>query len=223
MTNRTALFAGIAAAALSLQPSAAWSQTEAPVAAPAAPAAPAPYTPPSAPAPAETTAPAETPPEPAPGLAPADAAATPAAPAAPAATASAPTTTDDGVLAAVQALPLPIEDVQIVGPWTDGDKSGVWRTVMLQVGPPEKESYRFFIQQLEKSAATTNVLSTTEIKEIPGINGAIVGYRADEPTEGDTTGLTLFFDIVPSDGEISETYELHYFKDQPYTFGPATN
>lgn len=99
----------------------------------------------------------------------------------------------------------------------------MWRTVMLQVGPPEKESYRFFIQQLEKAVATTSILATTEIKEIPGIDGAIVGYRADEPSEEDTTSLTLFFDIVPSDGEISETYELHYFKDQPYTFGPATN
>jgi hypothetical protein len=219
MTNRTALFAGIAAAALSLQPSASWSQMEAP----AAPAtgAPAPYTPPAAAAPAEApAAPSAAPAETAP--APADApAASPATPAAPATAEASPL--NDSVLAAVQSLPTPIEDVQVVGPWTDGDKSGVWRTIMLQVGPPDKESYRFFIQQLEKSGAATTVLTTTEIKEVTAVNGAIVGYRADEPSEDDTTGLTLFFDIVPSDGEISETYELHYFKDQPYTFGPATN
>ena len=210
MTTRTALFAGIAAAALSLQPSVSWSQSEAP-----ASEAPAPYTPPAAAAPAGAVAPADAP------AAPSQAETTVPAevPAADAEAAPA----DDGVLAAIQALPTPIEDVQVVGPWSDGDKSGVWRTVMLQVGPPEKESYRFFIQQIDKSAGSTGVLSTTEIKEINSVNGAIVGYRADEPSEEDTTGLTLFFDIVPSDGEIAETYELHYFKDQPYTFGPATN
>ena len=171
--------------------------TEAPAAAPAAPAAPAPYTPPATAAPAET----------------------PAAPEA----AVAPATADDAVAAAIAALPTGIEDVQVVGPWIDGDKSGVWRTAMVQVGTEEKESYRFFVQQVVKAAGVATVLTSTEIKEIPGINGAIVGYRADEPTEGDTTGLTLFFDVVPSDGEIAETYELHFQKDRTYTFGPATN
>jgi hypothetical protein len=111
----------------------------------------------------------------------------------------------------------------VVGPWIDGDKSGVWRTAMVQVGTGEKESYRFFIQQVEKAAGVATVLTSTEIKEVTGVNGSIVGYRADEPTEGDTTGLTLFFDIVPSDGEIAETYELHFQEDRTYTFGPSTN
>ena len=201
MSYRTRLLVGIAVATLGLHPASAQETpvpaTEAPAAAPAAPAAPAPYTPPATAAPAET----------------------PAAPEA----AVAPATADDAVAAAIAALPTGIEDVQVVGPWIDGDKSGVWRTAMVQVGTEEKESYRFFVQQVVKAAGVATVLTSTEIKEIPGINGAIVGYRADEPTEGDTTGLTLFFDVVPSDGEIAETYELHFQKDRTYTFGPATN
>ncbi|BDA84527.1 hypothetical protein Sa4125_20690 [Aureimonas sp. SA4125] len=232
MTTRTALLAGIAAAALGLQPLTAWSQAETPA---AAPAAPAPYTPPAATAP-DAPAPATPAPaapaaaeKPAAATAPAPDAAAPAtAPAAassvtPVPDATAVSPADDEVLTAVQSLPTLIEDVQIVGPWTDGDKNGVWRTAMVQSGPAEKEIYRFFIQQIDKSAGATSVLSTTEIKEITTVNGAIVGYRADEPSEDEPSGLTLFFDIVPSDGEIAETYELHYFKDQPYTFGPATN
>lgn len=197
MNYRSTLLAAITLATLHLPPAVA---QETP--APSAPTtAPAPYIPPAA---APEQAPAEAPAaaEPAPAVA--DAAA-------------------DDVTAAIGNLPTAIEDVQVVGPWIDGDKSGVWRTVMLQVGTAEKESYRFFVQQLQKAEGATTVLTTTEIKEIPTLNGAIVGYRADEPTEGDTTGLTLFFDVVPSDGEISETYELQFQKDQTYTFGPATN
>ena len=203
MTIRNRLLAGIAIATLCLQPALAQEApiSPAPEAPAAAPAAPAPYTPPAA-APA-TEAPAAT------------ESATPPAAAAPAA--------PDEVTTAIGNLPTAIEDVQVVGPWVDGDKSGVWRTVMLQVGTAEKESYRFFVQQVHKADAKATVLTTTEIKEIPTLNGAIVGYRADEPSEEDTSGLTLFFDMVPSDGEIAETYELHFQKDQTYTFGPATN
>lgn len=225
MTNRPSLSAAIAAAVLCAWVPAAAAQAQTPAPAPSvpdaqapadvSPAAPAPYTPP-APAPAAPSDPAAAG-TPAPGAetpAASVPAATPAAPAMPA---------DDAPLAAATGLTPLIEDVQVVGPWTDGGKSGVWRTIMMQVGTSEKETYRFFIQQIEKAGATQTVLATTEIKEIPGIDGAIVGYRADEPTEGETSGLTLFFDIVPSDGEIAETYELHFRKDQPYSFGPATN
>jgi hypothetical protein len=207
MTTRNRLLAGIAIATLCLQPALAQeTPAPAPEAPAAAPAAPAPYTPPAAAAPATET-PAEAP-----------AAAEPATPPA----AAAPLVPDD-VTMAIANLPTAIEDVQVVGPWIDGAKSGVWRTVMLQVGTTEKESYRFFVQQVEKVGGTSSVLVTTEIKEIPKLNGAIVGYRADEPSEEDATGLTLFFDMVPSDGEIAETYELHFQPDQTYTFGPATN
>lgn len=202
MTHRTRLFAGIAMFALGLGAASAQETPGAAAPAPAAPTAPAPYTPPAA-APAEPAAPA--------APAPADTAAAPL----PAA--------DDAVAAAIADLPTGIEDVQVVGPWIDGDKSGVWRTAMVQVGTGDKESYRFFIQQVEKAAGVATVLTSTEIKEVTGVNGSIVGYRADEPTEGDTTGLTLFFDIVPSDGEIAETYELHFQEDRTYTFGPSTN
>ncbi|KQT48797.1 hypothetical protein ASG43_08075 [Aureimonas sp. Leaf454] len=128
----------------------------------------------------------------------------------------------DDAIKAVETLLTEIEDVQVVGPWTEGERNGVWRTVMMQVKGKE-DVYRFFIQQLERVNGAQTILSTTEIKEVQSVNGAIVGYRADEPTEGETNSLTLFFDIVPSDGEIAETYELHFTKDSPYTFGPATN
>lgn len=167
-----------------------------------APAAPKPYTPPSA---APKSAPASEAP-------PAEAAAP-----APAATGAG----ADAAETAGSLSPL-IEDVQVVGPWTDGDRSGVWRTVMMRI-PGSADTFRFFVQQVETVKDAPTVLSTTEITEVAAIKGEIVGLRADEPSADDPTGLSLFFDIIPSDGEISETYELHYFKDQPYSFGPASN
>jgi hypothetical protein len=164
------------------------------------PAPPAPYTPPAAAAPAESPAAARATDAPAP----------------------APAAASDDAMKAVETLLTEIEDVQVVGPWTEGTRSGVWRTVMMQVKGKD-DVYRFFIQQIERANGEQTILSTTEIKEVQGVKGAIVGYRADEPTEGETNSLTLFFDIVPSDGEIAETYELHFTKDAPYTFGPATN
>ncbi|MEF2550147.1 hypothetical protein VQ042_02080 [Aurantimonas sp. A2-1-M11] len=141
---------------------------------------------------------------------------TPAAEAAPASD-SAP-----AAAAAAETLSPLIEDVQIVGPWSDGTVQGVWRTVMVQSLADETD-YHFFVQQLEGSGTDMQLRSSTEIKEINQIDGAIVGYRADEPSENEPNSLSLFFDLLPADGEIAETYELHFFPDQPYVFGPATN
>ncbi len=132
---------------------------------------------------------------------------------------------------AAETLPTQVEDVQVVGPWTDGEASGVWRTVMMQVGGADKDVYRFFVQKLDRVGPAAKVLSTTEVKEVAGVDGAVVGYRADAPEEGDgaaaappaESDLTLFFDVVPGDGEIPETYELNFMKDLTYTFGPASN
>lgn len=195
MTTRRRLLAGLTTAlALALPLSGAFAQTK----------APAPYTPPSG-TPAVTAAD----PAPPPALATTPSASAEAAPA-------------GDPAAAAASLPAIIEDVQVVGPWTEGETSGIWRTIMMQVGAGE-ESYRFFVQRIEKTGGRQAVLSTTEIKEVSGVKGAIVGYRADEPSEGNASGLSLFFDIVRPDGEIPETYELHFQNDATYTFGPATN
>ena len=138
---------------------------------------------------------------------------------------------DPTMQGAAEGLPTQIEDVQVVGPWTEGGTNGVWRTVMMQVGGAEKEVYRFFVQKLDRVGPGARILDTTEIKEVAGVDGAVVGYRADEPQEdGEGTDggapvsdLTLFFDVVPSNGEIPETYELHFMKDRTYNFGPASN
>ena len=124
--------------------------------------------------------------------------------------------------AAAEALSPLIEDVQIVGPWSDGNVQGVWRTIMVQ-SPVDETDYHFFVQQLEGSGTNLTLRSSTEIRELNQIEGAVVGYRADEPSETEPNSLSLFFDLLPSDGEIAETYELHFFPDQPYMFGPATN
>ena len=152
-----------------------------------------------------------------------------AAPAAPAATSeAAPATAAPAAggandpAAAAEALSPLIEDVQIVGPWSDGDVQGVWRTIMVQ-SPADETDYHFFVQQLEGSGTNLTLRSSTEIRELNQIEGAVVGYRADEPSETEPNSLSLFFDLLPSDGEIAETYELHFFPDQPYMFGPATN
>ncbi|MDE0923877.1 hypothetical protein [Aurantimonas coralicida] len=152
-----------------------------------------------------------------------------AAPASPAATSeAAPATAAPAAggandpAAAAEALSPLIEDVQIVGPWSDGDVQGVWRTIMVQ-SPADETDYHFFVQQLEGSGTNLTLRSSTEIRELNQIEGAVVGYRADEPSETEPNSLSLFFDLLPSDGEIAETYELHFFPDQPYMFGPATN
>lgn len=144
-----------------------------------------------------------------------------AAPAAPATAAPAAGGANDPAAAAEALSPL-IEDVQIVGPWSDGDVQGVWRTIMVQ-SPADETDYHFFVQQLEGSGTNLTLRSSTEIRELNQIEGAVVGYRADEPSETEPNSLSLFFDLLPSDGEIAETYELHFFPDQPYMFGPATN
>ncbi|WP_152047854.1 hypothetical protein [Aureimonas psammosilenae] len=148
--------------------------------------------------------------------------AAPAAPVAPAVTNIPPA--DPASLQAVQSLPTQVEDVQIVGPWTEAETSGVWRTVMLQVGGTDKDVYRFFLQKLDRVGPNAKIVSTTEVKEVAGVNGTVVGYRAEEPEEGAAgNDLTLFFDVVPLDGEVPESYELHFMQDNTYTFGPATN
>ncbi|MCW7545109.1 MULTISPECIES: hypothetical protein [Aurantimonas] len=144
-----------------------------------------------------------------------------AAPSAPATAAPAAGGAGDPAAAAEALSPL-IEDVQIVGPWSDGDVQGVWRTIMVQ-SPADETDYHFFVQQLEGSGTNLTLRSSTEIRELNQIEGAVVGYRADEPSETEPNSLSLFFDLLPSDGEIAETYELHFFPDQPYMFGPATN
>ena len=129
---------------------------------------------------------------------------------------------DIKVLAAISALDPMIGDVQLVGPWTDGEQHGVWRTVMTQ---PAKEDggNRFFVQQIEQSTTGSRVSSSVEITEIAEVKGAVVGYRADSPAEGQESNLTLFFDILPLDGEVTDTYELFIAPNTPYRFGPASN
>ncbi|UIJ73729.1 hypothetical protein [Aurantimonas sp. HBX-1] len=162
-----------------------------------------------------------------PAIAPGAETAKPAATVAPApaestAPASTPAATDPAVTAAIDSLSPLVEDVQVVGPWSEGERQGVWRTIMVQ-SPADETGYHFFVQQLEGAGTDHTVRASTEITEINQIDGAIVGYRADEPSPGAPSGLTLFFDILPTDGEIAETYELHFAPDTPYMFGPASN
>jgi hypothetical protein len=127
------------------------------------------------------------------------------------------------VLAAIANLAPMIGDVQIVGPWVDGARHGIWRTIMTQTAG-EATGSRFFVQQIEEKDGSASVVSSSvEVTEIAAIEGAITGYRADPPAEGEESNLTLFFDIVPTDGEIAETYELFVAPNQPYRFGPASN
>lgn len=128
----------------------------------------------------------------------------------------------DGNAAMLYALSPLVADVQVVGPWTQEDRNGIWRTITLQ---PEGENAgnRFFVQQIEEVDGAPAVSSSTEITEIGELAGAIVSYRVDAPTPSQPELLTLFFDIVPLDGEIAETYELFYTADEPYIFGPASN
>ncbi|WP_082529485.1 hypothetical protein [Aurantimonas sp. Leaf443] len=177
----------------------------------------------AAPAPA-TPAPPATPAVP-------DAPASPQAPAPDAAQVTAPPVAAAPVPADVDAadarktaegLPASVEDVQIVASWSEGEDSGVWRTVMVR-SASDPGKYRFFLQQLRVQDGRASLKSTEEVKEINMIEGAVVGYRADEPDPAAPSSLTLFFEIMPVDGEIPETYQLFYTPGEPYRFGPASN
>ncbi|MDY8110367.1 hypothetical protein U0C82_14590 [Fulvimarina sp. 2208YS6-2-32] len=128
----------------------------------------------------------------------------------------------DGVSAIVGTLSPLIEDVQVVGPWTEGDRTGVWRAVMAR-DPADPAKSHFFIQQIAPSPSGAEIARSVRVEEVAALGGAVVGYSADQPTEGQENSLTLFFEIVPSDGEISETYELNVQTDGSYAFGTATN
>lgn len=128
----------------------------------------------------------------------------------------------DGAAAMLRAMSPLVADVQVVGPWSDGERMGIWRTVTLQ---PEGEGAgnRFFVQQIEEVDGAPAVSSSTEIVEIGELAGAVIAYRADPPSETQPELLTLFLDIVPLDGEVAETYELFFTTAEPYVFGPASN
>ncbi|MCK5933198.1 MAG: hypothetical protein KAG89_13615 [Fulvimarina manganoxydans] len=143
---------------------------------------------------------------------------TPSATAAPASSSS-----DEGQAGSmISGLSPLIEDVQIVGPWDQDGTKGVWRTVMAR-DPADPSRSHFFLQQIAGAEGGATLVKTIEITEIGEMGGAVVGYRADEPSSDEPSGLSLFFEIVPRDGEISETYELHVQPDGSYDFGFATN
>lgn len=152
------------------------------------------------------------------GDAPAASAAAPSATATPAP--SSPNASQTGSI--VDTLSPLIEDVQIVGPWDQDGTKGVWRTVMAR-DPSDTSRSHFFLQQIAGAEGGAAIARTIEITEIGEMGGAVVGYRADEPSSEEPSGLSLFFEIVPRDGEISETYELHVQPDGSYDFGFATN
>lgn len=130
----------------------------------------------------------------------------------------------DGTAAAamIEALSPLVADVQVVGPWADGERAGIWRTITLQ---PEGEGAgnRFFVQQIEERDGAPAVTTSIEVTEVGELAGALIGYRADPPSDAQPELLTMFLDIVPLDGELAETYELFLTATEPYTFGPASN
>ncbi len=135
--------------------------------------------------------------------------------------AAAPQQSDASAAMLAELSPL-VADVQIVGPFAEGERNGIWRTITLQ---PEGEGAgnRFFVQQIEAVDGTPAVSSSTEITEVGELGGALISYRADAPSEAQPELLTLFLEIVPLDGEIAETYELFFTASEPYVFGPASN
>ncbi|RFC66287.1 hypothetical protein DYI37_02220 [Fulvimarina endophytica] len=132
------------------------------------------------------------------------------------------TGTTDAVANLVGTLSPLIEDVQILGPWIEGERNGVWRAVMAR-SPAQPTVSQFYLQQIAPSADGAQIVRSINVDEVGALGGAVVGYSADEPTEGQEGSLTVFFEIVPSDGEISETYQLNAQPDGSYEFGIATN
>lgn len=128
----------------------------------------------------------------------------------------------DGVAQVVGTLSPLIEDVQVVGPWAESGRSGIWRAVMAR-DPADPTKSQFFLQQIAPSPTGAQIARSIKVDEVAALGGAVVGYSADEPAEGQEGSLTLFFEIVPLDGEIAETYELRAQPDGSYEFGFATN
>lgn len=125
----------------------------------------------------------------------------------------------DELLDGVAALPAAIEDINIVGTFTEEDMAGAYRVVIARTPAEDSVTARLFVQRLlyadDGSAA---VEKTIEITELADLQVDI----SDSSGEVNDDGLSLFIDTVKA-GEAGELYELFLSGDGTYRFGPASN
>ena len=119
----------------------------------------------------------------------------------------------------VATMPGGVEDVRIGGTWQDGNKSGVFRLVIVRTGG-NAVTARLFVQWVAYGdTGEATVEHSLEVAEFADLDLDIVDYVS----ESDPEGLSVYIETIDPEGAASEQYELFVFGPDDYRFGTATN
>jgi len=125
----------------------------------------------------------------------------------------------DEVADGIATMPGGVEDVRIGGTWQDGNKSGVFRLVIVRTGG-NAVTARLFVQWVAYGdTGEATVEHSMEIAEFDELALDIVDYVS----ESDAEGLSVYIETINPEGAASEQYELFVFGPDDYRFGTATN
>ncbi|MBL8574190.1 MAG: hypothetical protein JNM13_10980 [Hyphomicrobiaceae bacterium] len=126
----------------------------------------------------------------------------------------------DFLAGSVVSLPADIEDVRVVGNWTDAEgKTGVYRIVVVRTGSSTIVA-RLFVQWLTYPVGGTSgeVLSTVEIDQVRQLGANIVDYTFEDGGSELQIHLTL-----SKAGDADREYEVIIRAADDYRFEPAGN
>jgi hypothetical protein len=125
----------------------------------------------------------------------------------------------DEVADGIATMPGGVEDVRIGGTWQDGNKSGVFRIVIVRTGG-NAVTARLFVQWVAYGdTGDATVEHSLEVAEFAELDLDIVDYVS----ESDPEGLSVYIETIDPEGAASEQYELFVFGPDDYRFGTATN
>lgn len=123
----------------------------------------------------------------------------------------------DAIADRVAQMPGEVEEVRMVGEWSDAGEAGAYRIVVVRAGLTEVRS-RLFVQWVLFGEAGTRVKATTEIEEL-----AELGADIKETTvETDDGKLVLTMELGGGD-KVEGTYEAIVSGPGDYRFQKAGN
>ncbi|MEZ5839665.1 MAG: hypothetical protein R3D02_04305 [Hyphomicrobiales bacterium] len=118
----------------------------------------------------------------------------------------------------VGAVAPAVSDVRLVGEWSAGDTSGVYRVVIVS-DPDAGGTSRLFVQWMKTAEPAPTVDKSVEIAEL-GQLGVVV---FDFTYESDNEGLSLFIDAFDPANGSEAAYELFLKAPDDYLFQPISN
>ena len=125
----------------------------------------------------------------------------------------------DPLVDSLSALPGNIEDVRIVGSWSQSGQSGVYRVLVARSGG-DMVTARLFLQWIvyddDGGAKVTN---TVEIQEFARLNVDIVDFNSSS----DGTPLVINIQTLDPNGNADKNYVLTVNSPTQHTLAPASN